>query len=181
MLDVTVIVPTIGRDTLLATVNSIPDGWQTLVVADGTAAFSKACVMLADTTATVVATPETGDVGHTQRNVGMEVARTEWLAFMDDDDTFVPHVESIVNPQHSLPHIYRMRYHHGGELWQDETVREGNVGTPMFVIPNVPSLLGRWPSRRSGDAVFIQETCRLYDRPPVFVNQVIALIRPHER
>lgn len=180
-LSLTVIVPTIGRDTLAATVRSIPDEWRTLVIADGSEAFGKACMACAGTRARVVATPQTNDVGHTQRNTGMSIAQTEWLAFMDDDDTYVPDVQKLVDPQQRRPHIYRMRYcHGGGELWQTEQVREGNVGTPMFVLPNDPAKLASWPSRRSGDFAFIQETCALYEQPPVWVDQVIALIRPHE-
>lgn len=175
------IVPTIGRDTLKATIDSIPTDWHPLVIADGDEAFSTACVMLADTRARVVATPRSDDVGHTQRNVGMKIAESEWLAFMDDDDTYAPYADEIVAPQQRRPHIYRMRYHHGGELWQTEQLREGNVGTPMFVLPNDPDRLGTWPSRRSGDFIFIDETCRLYDQPPVWMDEVIALIRPHER
>lgn len=172
--------PTIGRRTLIQTVQSIPRQWQILVVADGEHAAAQANLFLKKTRAQVIETERTDAVGHPQRNIGMRLADTEWVAFMDDDDTYVPNVDQLVGPQHPLPHIYRMRYTNGNTLWTTHQVQEGNVGTPMFVVPNDPRRLAEWPSRRSGDFVFIRDTCQLYEQKPVFVDTVIALVRPHE-
>ncbi len=178
----TVIVPTIGRPTLKATVASIPKEWRIIVLPDGPKATAKTRVLLHDSRALIVPTELTDQVGHPQRNLGMKIAKTRWLAFLDDDDTYVPNVAEIVGePSARVPHIFQMRYVNGDVLWRTHEVREGNLGTPMFVVPNDPNRLGRWPSRRSGDWVFLHDTCQLHDSPPVFVERVIALVRPHER
>ena len=174
---VTVIVPTIGRPTLRATLDSIPPDWKTVVVADGVDAMVKAH-RIVNGDATLTWTTVTEDVGHSQRNKGMTFAKTDWLAFMDDDDTYAPNVQ--VDLDERVPHIFQMRYPGGRTLWTEPLVRHGMVGTPMFIVPNDPERLGRWPSHRSGDFDFIRDTCGMYDQPPRFVEQVIALVRPHE-
>lgn len=120
------------------------------------------------------------DVGHTQRNQAMKHATGDWLAFMDDDDAYTPNAFPVIeaNLTDRVPHIFQMRYRNGHILWQTQEVQHGNVGTPMFIVPNHPGKLAVWPSKRSGDYDFIRDTCRFYGTTPRFVEQVIALIRP---
>ena len=91
---VTFIVPTIGRQTLAATIESleaqtVPD-WKAIIVFDGIKA-----------PAHMVATPQVrlleiekegqgkNSAGNV-RNKGMQHVETEWIAFVDDDDVISP-------------------------------------------------------------------------------------------
>lgn len=163
-LDVTVIVPSINRPTLFATLASIPKAWKIDLRVD--------------------ANPN-GNLGHPARNAAMKDATSDWLMFLDDDDIYVPDVQAIVeaNVTERRPHVFQMRYGPaagrapGTVLWDKPELANGNVGTPMFVVPNEPGRLGVWPERQAGDFFFIRETCALQGGP-VFVPEVIALIRP---
>lgn len=182
MLDLTVIIPTIGRPTLAATLASIPKGAvrEVLVLHDG---LPDVGLGVDHPDARVWYAPKANGIGHPQRNAGMRLARGRWLAFMDDDDIYTPrafaHIKAHLTDE-PVPHIFKMRFQHGHELWRTQEVRHGNVGTPMFVVPNLPGKLGEWPVRRSGDFDFIRDTCELQGSP-VWCDELIALIRPHER
>lgn len=190
MLDLTVIVPTKGRATLARTLASIPDGVRTLILADGAEATALARKLAKGRWHTEVVwsllKKPSGELGHPQRNAGMAMAQTKWLAFMDDDDTYTPDAFDVLAAHlngNRVPHIFQMRYGKhphappGFVLWQAPIVQFGNVGTPMFIVPNDPAKLGVWPSRVGGDFFFIAETCvKMGD--PVWVPEVIAEVRP---
>ncbi len=190
MPDLTVIVPTKGRATLARTLQSIPDDVQTIVLPDGQHAQRVAheAARGRDNVKTVVslAKDPSGHLGHPQRNLGMTLAKTKWLAFMDDDDAYTPDAFQVIDANlngHRVPHIFQMRYGRhpnappGHVLWQAPVVMFGNVGTPMFVVPNDPDKLGVWPSRVGGDFFFLAETCSKMGHP-VWVPRVIAEVRP---
>ncbi len=104
------------------------------------------------------------------------------LAFLDDDDVFLPGaIDAMRQAACTSPVIFRMRYSHDGrELWQDQDLRAGNVGTPMIFVPNRPALLGTWAgwgSDTCGDFRFIYETVEKMGEP-VWNETVVALIRP---
>ena len=61
-----------------------------------------------------------------------------------------------------MPVIFRMDHPQHGILWREPELRFGNVGTPMFLVPNKPELFGEWkahnPSLKEpgGDYTFIK-------------------------
>ncbi len=85
---ITFIIPTIGRDTLLRTVNSLLNqsdpNWKAIVVCDGISNIS-----FGDSRISSVNIEKTGISNHAGavRNFGIRMANTEWVAFVDDDDT----------------------------------------------------------------------------------------------
>jgi hypothetical protein len=104
--------------------------------------------------------------------------------FMDDDDIYAPVVRR--DPAHieghftgDTPVIFQMSQgvDNCRVWWETPVLKHGNVGTPMFAVPNIPEKLGVWPSQRSGDYEFIARTCENMGEPR-FVKQIIALIRP---
>ena len=174
-MDLTVIVPTQGRASLEQTLDSIPSWVEVIVVADGEEAWGKVSKICK-----YVRLYQTGPsaIGHPQRMFGMKKARGEWLAFMDDDDVYTPDAfrafEQHQNSQ--LPVLFRMRFEDGVELWNDQAVSEGNVGTPMILCRNTPSKLGVWQPKRCGDYDFIHETVTL-NGGVVWDETVVADIR----
>lgn len=185
-----VIVPTIGRPSLADSLVSCDSVFvdEILVSPDGRQAHTACEQIVAETPllypSVTLLDPidesRLNERGHPQRNRAMLQADSPWLCFLDDDDTFVhgafARIVGALGPD--VPHIFRMRYTEGHPeagtvLWGDRELRECNVGTPMFVVPN--RRLGWWPSRIMGDFHFIRETCGLQGEP-VFVDEVIASV-----
>lgn len=89
---VTFIIPTKGRDTLNRTLASLfnltqQQNWRAIIVADGVDVSAAA-----DTRVMVAKIPRTGASNHGAllRNFGLMRADTEWVGYVDDDDTLAP-------------------------------------------------------------------------------------------
>ena len=86
----TFIIPTIGRQSLVATLqclkNQTNNNWKAIVVFDGMTPNIKET----DTRIKIIHTPKRLGQGHNSaglvRNYGIKFADTEWVAFVDDDD-----------------------------------------------------------------------------------------------
>ena len=167
------IVPTIGRTTLQRALDSIE---------------------LQPGDEILINHPETpyGTWGYTERNELLPYARCAWLAFIDDDDYFLPGYRAhmtdamrTVPGGRDVPIIFKMRFAGGKELWKDR-IRDpnrpdrpdlvcNNVGTPMLLMPNLPWMLARFnETRYVGDFDFIH-SCKwprrmIYWRPEVIVQ-----------
>jgi hypothetical protein len=167
------IVPTLGRPSLLATLKSIElwPGDELIVIGNVKEATS-------GQTRYVPCLPK-GDWGHTERNLAMPMARGQYLAHIDDDDTFVPGtralMEDAIRTAPGRPTIFRMRFPNGIILWQEPVVRCGNLGTPCFLIPNRPTMLGKWGPAVGGDCQFL-ETSKWRPEDYVWRPEIIALL-----
>jgi glycosyltransferase involved in cell wall biosynthesis len=127
--------------------------------------------------------------GHAQRNYGMKWATSSHLAFMDDDDIYLPGafkaIHETIQDNRSSPILFRMM-HRGEVIWTDQKLRRGNVGTQMLVVPNVRSKLGTWmaspeiPGGSCGDLLFIQETVGLWPEGSlIWKEDIIAYLLKH--
>ena len=160
----TIIVGTGGRKTLRRTLKSI-----TSQLEPGDELF-----LLRD---------ESGDAGDTPRNQTMHRAAGSHLLFMDDDDVYVPgafaKMRRFADENPGRIGIFRMRYTSGPDRWRVPELKNRNVSTQIFLVPNVPGKLGVWEHRGTvhGDYVFIEETARLQGEP-VFVDEVTVRVRP---
>lgn len=183
------IIPTIGRPTLARCLLSVRDqdwrpGDEILLVGDGPQPVARAFWEQLDLPGRFVEVPGPyHDWGHTPRNRAIPQARGEYLMALDDDDELTPGAVAVVraalaeNP--GRPHLFRMHQcFNGATVWRDREVREGNVGTPMFVTP--AGRVGRYEPRYGGDYDFIRGTVALY--PPgalVWREEVICRVRPY--
>jgi glycosyltransferase involved in cell wall biosynthesis len=86
---ITFIIPTIGRDTLLNSINSLFNqtikDWKAIIIFDGI----KSNIMMNDKRIKIIEIEKKGkDVNSAGevRNYGMSFVNTEWIAFLDDDD-----------------------------------------------------------------------------------------------
>jgi glycosyltransferase involved in cell wall biosynthesis len=171
------IVPTIGRASLAQTLASIKlrSGDEILLVGErATGAFSGT-----DWRRRFIPCLPGNDWGSTERNLAMPYAHGQYLAFMDDDDTYAPGYRALmqdaIDTTPDRPVIFRQQYPDGRTLWQEPVVMFGNVGTPMFLIPNVPEKLGVWGSFVGGDCYFLEQ-CGWLRSEFVWRPEVVALI-----
>jgi glycosyltransferase involved in cell wall biosynthesis len=179
-----VIVATIGRDTLPRALRSLASqplshGDEVLVVG-----ASDRVNRLATTFGyTYIHCKPGGDYGAAERTLGMEYARGTHLAFLDDDDVYLPGafnaMRQVAVEHPASPIMFRMIDPNGALLWMDPEIRMGNHGTPQFVPPNYPTKLGKWTSRYEGDFDFCTSTLALY--PPnslIWSTAIIYACRP---
>jgi len=145
-----IIVPTLGRDTLDAAIASLrlqlhPED-ELIVVFDGHYSHLEAILedlpfiphgKLRLTCTARIGAGKDNDYGACARNVGLAIASNEWICYCDDDDQFTAGALDAIrkgvagNP--SPIHIFRMKQPSGRVLWEDQEVRDGNIGTPMIV------------------------------------------------
>lgn len=161
---ITFIVPTIGKPSLAATLASIETwpGDEILVVSDMALNLHMQSFIRDRPEIKCIHCPPGGDWGHKERNFATPLARGRYIAHIDDDDVYAAStrmlMQDAIERTPDRPVIFRMRFPNGITLWQDEEVRCGNLGTPCFLIPNVPEKLGRWESYVGGDCAHLQNS-----------------------
>lgn len=168
MVNFSVIVPTRGRRSLAATLDSIAEQLQ-----PGDEVLAR-CT-------------RDEDFGNAARQSLIERAAGTHLVFIDDDDQLargaLATMRRVAEEHPERVAIFRMRYLDGRVLWRDPVLRERNVSSQMFLVPNVPDKLGRWESPdypRMADWSFISETVRLQGEP-LFREEIVAHIRSDRR
>lgn len=172
----TVVIPTLGRVTLLDTIRSIPAGVEKIVVYDAFEAIQ-------DHHAWVQANAgplgyrylelDAGrhDTGSPQIAYGFEQAHGGWLLNFGDDDVYEPGAFDLIRgaiAEQSRPHplMFKVELHPNEQrgnrepvrLWQDREIRRYGVTGQSFVCPNDPDKLGQWLS----DVHFMAETAMFY-------------------
>lgn len=153
---ITYIVPTLGRPSLAKTLASIETwpGDEILVVGG----VNPVC---SDPRVTCIPCPPGNDWGHSERNYATPMAKGRYIAHIDDDDCYARGTRSwmadAIEQTPGRPVIFRMRFPNGITLWREPEVRCGNLGTPCFLIPNMPERLGRWEPYVGGDCAFLEQ------------------------
>jgi glycosyltransferase involved in cell wall biosynthesis len=126
---------------------------------------------------------DSGDAGDTPRNQTMHRAAGSHLLFMDDDDVYLPgafvKMRRFADENPGRIGIFRIEYTTGPKRWRVPELKNRNVSTQNFLVPNVPGKLGVWEHRGTvhGDYTFIEETARLQGEP-IFVDEVTVRVRP---
>jgi len=124
---ITVIIPSTGRDrlkfSLLSLLNQTNPNWRCIVAFDNV--NGDAVQLVKDERISYIFLPEKlGDGfngGGEVRNKAIEKANTEWICFLDDDDSFKPdYFEKFYSEVENNPNadviIFKMIYSHGGVL-----------------------------------------------------------------
>lgn len=196
---ISLLIPTVSRPTLARTLRSVKDqdwrpGDEVILIGDGPQSVAAELWEAFDLPGRFlqVAGPSK-DWGHTPRNViqagGPFYARPvgSHLMAIDDDDELEPGavaiVRDVIEANPGRPIIFRMGDfpEDGRYLWEIPVLREGNIGTPMFVPPNDPGKLGKYAPRYGGDFDFVRDTCKHYPEGPVWRPEIICRIRPRRR
>ena len=155
MSTISFIVPTIGRPSLQATVTSV-ERW------------------VGDELLVIKHDPPGGNWGNAERQHGQDIAKCDYLAFIDDDDVYVPGhrkmMADAIRECPSMPIVFRIQYPNGQKLWQPSNfagrppqIKNGNVSSQMFLFPNDKSMLAKWHQMptwrgRASDFYFISST-----------------------
>jgi len=136
---VTFIIPTIGRSTLSQTLNSLVNqknpNWKAIVIFDGVSPN----IENKHPRIRFIETPKLGQ-GHNSaglvRNYGITFADTEWVAFLDDDDSVANNYINLFlseSHQYNLADIIIFRM----KLNQPDNNILPNISTDMFYKNNV--------------------------------------------
>lgn len=126
-----------------------------------------------------------GDWGHTPRNLTLPSIESGYVVHLDDDDAIadgaLEHVRKAIKKNHGDLFLFQMRRSDGSLIPTDNEVRQGNVGTPMFVHPaGIP--LGKFGTVYGSDYDFIRGTIAANpDRKLHWVPSVICDIRPVDK
>jgi glycosyltransferase involved in cell wall biosynthesis len=187
MLRLSIIIPTIGRPTLRDTVESIGPleaGDEILICSDGWHRVAYDCLPLNPACRLLIQEGPSGDWGGSARNLGLWHAQGTCIAYMDDDDVFLPGAIDAIRgdeksgevPYRPFPTLFRVRRPTVGDvLWTDPVLRWKNVTTQMLVHPNIERL-PRWGALYGADFEFIKAIAERF-RGIRFEQQIIAEIR----
>ncbi len=181
----TVIIPTMGRDTLERALASCEGADEILVIVDRSRAPEGWTVALPEH-ARLIEVETCNKGGHSSRNTAMPLATGTHLAFLDDDDVFLPGaIDAMRAAACDQPVVFRMDHPQHGILPRDREVRFGNVSTQMFLVPNDPARLGVWEAHApelpqpGGDYTFIRG-CVEKMGGPVWRDELVARLRPDQ-
>ncbi len=163
------IIATVGRESAMRAIKSVLtqqiEGDQLIVITDD---------------------PPHNDWGAWARNEGMRQATADFIAFIDDDDMYAPGafaaMRAALSKQPDHVHIFRMQIcgpMTNDIVWTEQDLsKPGQVGTPMIVVPNDQSKLGRFTNRYQCDYDFAVETIANFDGRVAWHEHVTSLVWP---
>jgi len=116
--NITFIIPSINRDSLYNTLLSLMaqkvDNWKAIIIFDGCEPYnSRLLELLSDKHFIYFSINKLGntkDINHGQagfvRNIGMNLVNTQWIGFIDDDDTLLPnYTEKLLEEIKITPNV----------------------------------------------------------------------------
>lgn len=191
---VSIIIPTIGRPSLEALLDSIPTDehdplLEVVIIGDSHACDFKAAIEIAherfDRPRLRWYTHDGGKHawGHPQRNYGMLKASGEWLVFSQDDNIFAPDAfeviaQAIRAQPYPRPLLFKIMTWQSGVVWRNPRLAEGDIDADCIVVPNLATKLGQWGERYNGDYDFILSTYNLWWGDVAWRPELIATALP---
>jgi len=167
---ITFIIPSIGRPTLQRAIDSLlaqsNPNWRAIIVFDGlpaTQQFTDPRISVIESVERLGAQSHNGNAGMV-RNLAFPHVQTEWVGFLDDDDTLRSHyVEYLAQAQPSEDFVlFRMQTTSGYIIPQ--------VGSNSVVLNDAGiSFCVRMTKLRTSGQVFVNSNCEDF----VFMNTMI--------
>jgi hypothetical protein len=148
LVKISVIIPTLGRDTLPRMVESVcgqlSEHDELIIVADGPIAKMRAVQQLGENSRIKWGSAQNHQsvYGNVQRNVGAAMATGDVLWFVDDDDTVEPGAIETIRSAMQIrmePTVFRMDLR-GKTLPPSHDATVGHIGGPQLVVPNLTGL-----------------------------------------
>jgi glycosyltransferase involved in cell wall biosynthesis len=188
---ISVVVPTIGRTSLKRTLQSIVPqldlGDEVVIVGDGPCKHRKGMIESFGVKVRYMELPrKANDWGGTPRNMGMRNALGNYIAFMDDDDVFLPGafkaMHETINHYTGRAFLFKMM-RMGKVIWERPELVIGNVSTQMILMPNRPTTNPVWEGFYEADFKFISDLVaqQPYYAPIMWMDDVIAELKEHAR
>lgn len=117
---ITFIIPSLNRSTITRTVDSLLNqtnpNWNAIILYDGVVGtvFDDERIKTLDIPKTGLVGPANGQSGLV-RNVGIKMVKTEWIGFLDDDDTIDVNYVSTLSEKYLKNDfvVWRMKYQNG--------------------------------------------------------------------
>lgn len=179
---IAVVVPSVGRESLVATVRSASWADVVFVVFDGPEVRWGGGLPAGTRVAFWPELEAANDWGMVQRNYALRLfAQGKWgvshVSFMDDDDVYAPGagdvIRAAVTADPDSAHFFCMQRRGGEVIGRHRRVEGGMVGTPMMVVP--VGKHGTWgEGEYEGDRLFAESTEKVV--PVRWHDDVIALI-----
>lgn len=126
-----IILPTIGRDNLINAIDSVlrqeHTDWHLWIVTDGLGEFPNSGF---DHRISVISNndPLHNDYGAWARNTGISLGSSEWIAYIDDDDIWLPnHLQVMKNMATENPAVNMMRTAGQAFFWKHKSPRSSKL------------------------------------------------------
>lgn len=124
-----------------------------------------------------------GSWGHELRNKYQCQLSGDFVWHIDDDDILEPgwqEIRPMLEANRDKIHLAKFVAKGKQTVWQDKTVRFGNIGTPSGFIPNQPGRFGRWMPIYGGDFLFYGDTIARFGgiKNIVWVDRVVYRCNP---
>jgi len=186
---VSVIIPTIPRPSVkLAIMSTLKFGAhradEIVVCSDGPSDFVRSlCSMFSGIMPVryMFTEKRTHDGGNSQRDLAMERSSGTHLAFIDDDDAYIPDtlipMRRAIGKSIGKVSMFRARHPRRGVVWKSRQISSDNVSAQCIVVPNRRGLLGRWANGSGGAFGFLSDTLRKRGERPsdvVWHDQIIV-------
>ena len=177
MSTISIILPTCGRHTFSRALGSVTRQLaaddEVRVVGDGAQPLIRDIVAeTGDRRVTYCEHGPTQFYGNAQRNLGMQQANGDLIAFLDDDDEYfdgaLDAIRRAATEHPARPLMFRLRCERPRfVIWRRPKLAVGNVSGGAFVVPNLPGRLARWPTPNEldgtcSDVTFIKRTLELF-------------------
>lgn len=180
----TVVIPTIGRETLARTLASIDfDVCEVVVVADTHGELQSDPRPLLTNNRIRYREWDAGqhDTGSPQLHLGYALARGFFVLNCGDDDVFQPRAFdciAAVMDSDPRPLMFKVELHPNEKrgnrepvwLWSEKSIERFKVTGQSFVCPNFPQRFGRWVD----DVTFMRETVALWGGRIEWREELIA-------
>jgi glycosyltransferase involved in cell wall biosynthesis len=179
---ITFIIPSVNRETLTNSINSILNqtnpNWNVIVIYDGVVGpnFNDERIKTLESHKQGLFGPNNGQSGLV-RNIGIQMAKTEWIGFLDDDDTIHPdYVKTLFEKYLEYDFVVWRMIYFGGKVLPSQNNSNlvfGDVGISFCYKNKFNNLL--FDNNRDGeDFDFLMKLKSLSDKwiitPEVYYN-----------